>query len=202
MDHRTWRHALHGCPFVHPDWRALDVELLALSGALCHGLWVIGLGRAGYPDIARDRRDRCNLHLPARRICGPATLDTARHAGSADVGNSLPGTPPHAGVSVHGRFSRWTDRGSGSSEPSVVAAVAGVGSVGQSPWGLRSGVGADRTDRTGSSLVHRSQQPRCARRAMGVVWCCRRCSMLLHAVWLEHAVRCGEDSQSGHSCCH
>ena len=55
-----------GEPWMSSSW--LSQVLYAM--VLC----VVGLGRAGYPDLARGRRDRCDLHVSARRTCRPGTF--------------------------------------------------------------------------------------------------------------------------------
>ena len=197
MDRRERRHALHRRPYVHPFRRAVDVEFLAVAGALCVVPCVAGLDRAGDPDLARDRRDRCDLHVSARRACRSGTLGLSRHAGGADLGDPLFGTPAHAGVPVHGGVSRRTDGGGRPPHGAVMAAAAGAGDMGQSARRLRAWVGADRTDRARSALDQRGQGPRGACRALGAVRPRRARGVLLHALWLGHPGGRIENSQPG-----
>ena len=125
----------------------------------------------------------------------PARAVLPRDAGGADIGDPLPGAAAHAGVPVHGGVPRRADGGSRSPQGAVMAVAAGAGAVGQSARRLRAGTGADRTDRAGSALDQRGQGPRGACRAMGAVRHRRTRGLLLHALWLGHAVGRGENSQ-------
>src|SRR6478752_9974845 len=110
----------------------MDVEFLALAGALCHRLWTIGLVRAGYPDLARSRRDHCALHLFAQCIFRPRPLDPARGAGVAAIGSSLFCAAPRPGAAGNAGLCRRTDGGCRSPQLSVVATTATDGALGQS----------------------------------------------------------------------
>ena len=188
MDRRAWRDAVHRRAFVHPVRRTLDVELLAVAGALRHLLWMAGLGRAGDPDLACDRRHGRDLHVSARPLCRSGARGLPRDAGGADIGYPLPGAAAYAGVPVHGGVPRRADGGRRSPHGAVMAVAAGAGAVGQSAWRLRAGTGADRTDRARSAVDQCCQGSRGAGRAMGAVRHRRPRGLLLHALWLGHAV--------------
>src|SRR4051794_40138095 len=136
VDPRSRRHAVHRSLLIHTDGRALDLDIVAVAGAVRLLLYAVRLGRARDPYRARDGGVGGDPGLAARHASGDAAVDPVFDAGAATVAEPHPGASAHPGAAGHGGMGWSLDGGRGPQARAVLRDAAADGAVGEPAWRL------------------------------------------------------------------